>query len=166
VDRSERRESWSALPWSAIYLGWLFVCPEGELAHWLTLVALPLAALRASRGSWRAALESAGLARSRVWRGLGVAALLRRRVAGVAATAALFGLYHVPYALTVPAWGCEGDLSAAFGAALATGLPLGLVLGWLHERSGRNLLAPILAHAMVNSLPGMLWLESHLCRRG
>lgn len=82
--------------------------------------------------------------------------LLRSRFAGILGTALLFGLYHLPYAYFC--WPAAGNWETAIHSALETGVPLGLLLGWLYARS-QNLLAPIVAHALINSLPGMLIVE-------
>ena len=37
-----RRESWSAPVYFAVYLTYLFLAPESELLHWLSLVIIPL----------------------------------------------------------------------------------------------------------------------------
>src|SRR5512134_3489192 len=57
----------------AAYVAYLFVHPEGELLHWVTLVLLPLAALAwiGPDRSPRALLRSIGLDPARATRGLG-----------------------------------------------------------------------------------------------
>ena len=80
-------------------------------------------------------------------------ALLGSRFGGIMVVAFLFGLYHVPYAYF--RWSSTGNWAQALQSALETGVPLGLLFGWLYQRS-QNLFAPILAHALTNSLPGML----------
>jgi membrane protease YdiL (CAAX protease family) len=79
--------------------------------------------------------------------------LLGSRFGGIIVAAFLFGLYHLPYAYF--RWSSAGNWAKAIQSALETGVPLGLLFGWLYERS-HNLLAPIVAHALTNSLPGML----------
>jgi membrane protease YdiL (CAAX protease family) len=75
-------ESAFAMGYTALYLGYLCLRQEGELSHWLTLVALPFVGVwlirsrRRSRTSLGAALGSVGLARSRLTRGLGTAVVV------------------------------------------------------------------------------------------
>jgi membrane protease YdiL (CAAX protease family) len=205
------------------YLAWR---PEGELLHWLTLVALPLGLLRRIRrardpeSSWRDLLRSVGLGARPSPAGLAAAlvaggalcavqllgrngpailelfrsgralwlwpasfflmvvtaagteelffrGLLQRRLGlalgsrwlAIGAAAALFALYHVPYAYHVPEWGTQGDLAGAIRAAAATGLPLGVLLGVVFALAGDNLLPAVLAHALINSLPGMVAIQ-------
>lgn len=77
--RKPVHESVFVLGYTALYLGYLCLRQEGELAHWLTLVVLPFLGLwwirsrRRSCTSVGAALGSVGLARSRLTRGLGPA---------------------------------------------------------------------------------------------
>jgi membrane protease YdiL (CAAX protease family) len=74
-----RREAELALGYTALYLGYLFLYPENELAHWLTLVVLPVLGLwliRSRRRTWRsfrATIGSVGLVPSRLRDGVGTA---------------------------------------------------------------------------------------------
>ncbi|MHC5007932.1 MAG: lysostaphin resistance A-like protein [Planctomycetota bacterium] len=67
------------LVYTLLYLGYLFLHPESEFAHWLTLVMLPLLGLwliRSRRNSWRSfrvTLGSVGLVPSRLRDGVGTA---------------------------------------------------------------------------------------------
>ena len=67
-----------------------------------------------------------------------------------------FVLYHVPYAYLNPNWPSAGNLLHAFGLATVNGALGGIVLGLVYVRSGRNLVAVILLHALVNWVPGTL----------
>ncbi len=78
----------------------------------------------------------------------------------VGITSILFALYHVPYAYHLAAWGTQFDLSGALRSAFETGFPLGILLGSVFVIAGENTLASILAHALINSLPGMLIVQS------
>jgi membrane protease YdiL (CAAX protease family) len=215
------------LAYSAVYLGFLLVRQEGELAHWLTLVVVPLLGLwwmrsrrRSCRGL-RATLGSVGLARSRLLDGVGTAVVvglllqlvqlagrpqrealgdllvsgrflyllplalvvllltvafteefffrgvLQTRLASlcrswpwaVLISSILFALYHFPYAYLEPSWPSAGKPGHALGLAFVNGLPGGLILGWVFVRSGGNLLAPIITHAMIDLIPAMLLLQ-------
>lgn len=85
--------------------------------------------------------------------------LLKSKVWGVVLTAFLFGIYHLPYAYLNPNWPSHGDWGAAFASALGQGVPMGLILGAVYERTENNLLACILIHALFNSLPAMTMIK-------
>ena len=74
-----RRESWAALAYSCAYLAYLFATLESELAHWLTLVVLPVL-IALTFGGWRRSpaevLTTFGLRRENWRRGVGWALLL------------------------------------------------------------------------------------------
>lgn len=76
-----------------------------------------------------------------------------------------FALYHWPYAYHRPGWGTEHELWGSLRAAAETGLPLGVLLGLVYCIAGGNLRASILAHALINTLPGMLAVERLLGTR-
>lgn len=81
--------------------------------------------------------------------------LLHSRVAALLAASILFGLYHLPYAYLNPAWPSAGDWGAAWMAALGQGIPGGLILGGVFLLSGRNLVAAVLLHSLINAFPAM-----------
>jgi membrane protease YdiL (CAAX protease family) len=228
-DDLPRIECAAAVAYAILYIAYLFLYPENEFAHWLTLVAIPFAGLRllawryhGSFAGWRAHLQCFGLGRPRargvvaavavvgcvsalqllgrngagirelfvsgralwLWpasmalmvltaatteefffRGVvqaRLAAVLPVRGVAVVIAALLFSLYHVPYAMMTPGWGTQGDLVASMRAAFATGLPLGILFGIVFSAGGQNLVVSILAHAGVNSLPGMVIVERWL----
>jgi membrane protease YdiL (CAAX protease family) len=75
---TSRRQAAFVAGYFALYLAYLFVNPEGEFLHWLTLVLLPLIAL-ATIGPDRhprSLLRSIGLDSSRTTQGLGLTLLL------------------------------------------------------------------------------------------
>jgi membrane protease YdiL (CAAX protease family) len=82
--------------------------------------------------------------------------LFSSKVIAVIITSILFGIYHLPYAYLNPRWPSHGNLSEAFSSALGQGIPTGLILGTLYARAKNNLLACIIVHSLVNSLPAML----------
>ena len=84
---------------------------------------------------------------------------LRSNTYAVVITSVLFGLYHLPYAYFNPHWPSHGNWPAAFGAAFGQGVPIGLILGAMYSRTKNNLVACILVHAFINSLPGMLFIK-------
>ena len=83
-------------------------------------------------------------------------ALFSSKVVAVVITSVLFGLYHVPYAYLNARWPSHGDFTQALWLACAQGIPMGLILGTVYVRTNNNLLASILIHSLVNSLPAML----------
>jgi membrane protease YdiL (CAAX protease family) len=229
---SYSRQALAALAYYGLYLAWLFATLEGEMAHWLTLVALPLAliwlAARPAAGENRLAVafRSVGLARGNLATGLAWAAtaglalsvlqvlvsqrrlvvweliqagsfvyllpltfalllltaafteefffrgVLQTRLArwtgshpaAVVLTSLLFGLYHLPYALLNPRWPSYGDPAAAFASAMGQGVVGGVILGFVFVRARGNLLAPVVMHALINSVPGMVLVDGMLKR--
>jgi membrane protease YdiL (CAAX protease family) len=229
---SSGRQALAVLAYFGLYLAWLFATLEGEMVHWLTLVALPFALVWLTAGptggesSLAVAFRSVGLARGNLATGLAWAAaaglslggmqvlVSQRRVAvweviqagsfvyllpltfalllltaafteefffrgvlqtrlarwsgshlaAVALTSVLFGLYHLPYALLNPRWPSYGDPPAALAAAMGQGIVGGLILGFVFVRARGNLLAPILVHALINSVPGMVLVDGMLKR--
>ena len=85
--------------------------------------------------------------------------LFGSKVLAVVLTSLLFGLYHLPYAYLNPQWPSYGNWPEAFGAAFGQGVPLGLILGTVYARTNSNLFACVVLHALVNSLPGMVWIK-------
>lgn len=83
----------------------------------------------------------------------------RSKARAVLATSVLFGLYHVPYAYFNPNWGSYGQWDAAIISAMSQGIVGGLILGAVYERAGRNLLASIMVHALINALPAMTMIK-------
>lgn len=219
AEETVRRELLFMSLYFGAYLATLFLTREGEWAHWLSLVLIPLTTLwwLRRRQGLKLDLASVGLQKGRARMGiiLALAAggalsllqlagrqgeairayflsgqalyllplsfflmlataasteefffrgvlqtrltrVLRSPVLGILAASLLFGLFHLPYAYLNPAWPSAGVWAEAWRAALATGVPLGLVLGTVFVLSGESLLAPILLHALINLLPGML----------
>lgn len=76
------------------------------------------------------------------WIGLGIASIA-------------FGLYHFPYAWANPAWPTAGDPARALVVSLVEGVPGGLVLGGIYVASGRNLVAAVAVHALIDVFPVM-----------
>jgi membrane protease YdiL (CAAX protease family) len=214
--------AWLAPTYFAAYLGYLFLRPESEALHWISLVAIPVtlsvATARPGSGSRVArGLASVGLRWGRLRKGLTWAVPLglilgalqlilsrngdaiRGRLAdgsiawllplvfllmlltagfteelffrgflqtrledlagsrtwGLVLASLCFGVYHLPYAYLNPNWPSAGDWGAAWGAALGQGVPGGLILGAVYLASGRNLLAPAVVHALINTLPAL-----------
>lgn len=82
-------------------------------------------------------------------------ALFRSRIAGWLTASLCFGVYHLPYAYFNPMWPSAGDWGAAWASALGQGIPGGLLLGGLYLYSGRNLVAPVVLHALIGAFPAM-----------
>ena len=107
-------------------------------------------------------LLTAGFTEEFLFRGVlqtRLTALLRSRALGVLAAAVLFGLYHIPYAYLNPRWPSHGDLSAAFAAAMGQGVIGGLILGLVYVATHRNLIACIVVHALINTLPAITMIK-------
>lgn len=118
------------------------------------LWALPLAFV--------AMLLTAGFTEEFFFRGFlqtRIIALTGSRLAGLLGSAALFGLYHVPYAYLNPNWSSAGDLGAAFGSAMGQGGIGGLILGGLYLVSRGNLLACVVLHAGINAAWAMTMIK-------
>lgn len=88
-----------------------------------------------------------------------VESLFRSKVLGVAITSILFGVYHLPYAYLNPSWPSAGDWGAAWLSAMGQGIPAGVLLGVLYVVSGRNLLACVLMHTLLNAVPAMTMIK-------
>lgn len=219
---THRLAAWLAPAYFTAYLGYLFLRPESEALHWISLVAIPvtLSVATAPPGSGsRVArgLASVGLRWGRLRRGLKWAiplglilgalqlllsrsgeairgrladgsiawllplvfvlmlltagfteelffrgflqtrleALTGSRIWGLVLASVCFGTYHLPYAYLNPNWPSAGDWGAAWVAALGQGIPGGLILGAVYLAAGRNLLAPAVVHALINTLPAL-----------
>ena len=88
-----------------------------------------------------------------------LAALIRSNFWAVIVVALLFGLYHLPYAYLNPRWPSHGNWPHAIKLAFGQGVPAGIILGWIYVRSKSNLVACVVTHALINSLPGMLHIK-------
>ncbi len=75
------------------------------------------------------------------------------RVAAVVIASLAFGVYHLPYAYLNPNWPSAGDWAAAWSAAMGQGVVGGLILGTVYLKAGRNLLAPVIVHALIIAFP-------------
>jgi membrane protease YdiL (CAAX protease family) len=78
-DGVSRRDGWTAVAYFAVYLSYLFWHQENEFAHWVTMVFVPVAiaytSLGSHRRSFKNALETIGLRRGNLRRGVGWAIL-------------------------------------------------------------------------------------------
>ncbi len=75
------------------------------------------------------------------------------RIGAVVLASLAFGVYHLPYAYLNPNWPSAGDWGAAWSAAMGQGVVGGLILGTVYLKGGRNLLAPVLTHALIIAFP-------------
>jgi len=75
------------------------------------------------------------------------------RLAAVVLASLAFGVYHLPYAYLNPHWPSAGNWGAAWSAAMGQGVIGGLILGAVYLRAGRNLLAPVIVHALIIAFP-------------
>ena len=69
---------------------------------------------------------------------------------GILITAFLFGIYHLPYAYFSADWPPHGDFVWGLSSVLAEQMVAGALLGILWWRT-RNIAAPVLLHALVNT---------------
>ncbi len=160
-----RRETWRTGLWWAAILGLalsavqLFASNRGE-AIWALIKSgkaaylLPIAfVLLLATAAFTEEFFFRGIIQSRLgnW--------FQNKVWAVLVTSVLFGMYHIPYAYLNPNWPTHGQLGAAIGSAMGQGFIGGLVLGTVYERSGRNLVAPVLVHTMINLLPAMTMIK-------
>jgi membrane protease YdiL (CAAX protease family) len=156
-----RKSNWkTGLRWAAV-LGLslsilqLFVSNRGE-AIWALIVsgkALVLLPIAFVLLFFTAAFTEEFFFRGIIQGRLG--AWFQNKIWAVLLTSVLFGMYHIPYAYLNPNWPTHGQLGPAIGSAMGQGVIGGLVLGTVYERSGRNLVAPVLVHALINLLPAM-----------
>ena len=81
--------------------------------------------------------------------------LVRGRWLAALLSALLFAVYHLPYTLLSAHWPSHGHWSAAWQAALGNGLPVGVLLGGLYVVSRGNLLACVVLHALIDTMPAL-----------
>ncbi|MHB8793186.1 MAG: CPBP family intramembrane glutamic endopeptidase [Thermoleophilia bacterium] len=114
------------------------------------IVALPIAFIFM--------LLTAGFTEEYFFRGILQTRIVRSinsRFWGVVVVSILFGFYHLPYAYLNPDWPSYGDWTAAIGSALGQGIPMGIALGAVYEKSKNNLLACVIMHSLFNALPAV-----------
>ncbi|MGD2070132.1 MAG: CPBP family intramembrane metalloprotease [Gemmatimonadota bacterium] len=158
---SHETKRWAPLPprtgsdllapaYFAAYLGWLFLHPESELLHWLTLVLLPILlvrwAHRSPGGRLGTALASLGLRRGAWARGLPVAVVL----------GALIGVYQA-----LGSRSSDVALEAFRTGRVVWLLPLGFVLmlllaGFTEELFFRGFLQTRLEALLRSRIAGLL----------
>jgi membrane protease YdiL (CAAX protease family) len=88
--------------------------------------------------------------------------VLRRKLWAILLTSVLFGVYHLPYAYLHPQWPSHGDIGAALESSMGQGIIAGLILGAVYERSGGNLIASIIVHALIDTLPAMTLIKFNI----
>ncbi len=160
-----RRETWRTGLWWAAILGLalsvaqLFMSNRAEAIWSLirsgkALFLLPIAfVLLLATAAFTEEFFFRGIIQGRL------GAWFQNRLWAVVVTSVLFGMYHIPYAYLNPNWPTHGQLGPAIGSAMGQGVIGGLVLGAVYERSGRNLVAPVLVHTMINLLPAMTMIK-------
>lgn len=107
-------------------------------------------------------LLTAGFTEEYFFRGIlqtRIAKSINSRFWSVAVVSILFGVYHLPYAYLNPNWPSHGDWTAALGSALGQGIPMGIALGAVYEKSKNNLLACIIMHSLFNALPAVAMIK-------
>lgn len=127
----------------------LFTSTDG----WLLLV--PALALMLATAGFTEEFFFRGFLQTRL------SAVLQRPWLAICIASVLFALYHVPYAYLKPSWPSHGDLGAALALSFGQSIPTGLLLGWVYQRRG-NLLSAALLHALIDTVPAVLWLHTHI----
>lgn len=79
-------------------------------------------------------------------------------IRGCLIAAFLFGIYHLPYAYFSASWPTHGSIVWALASVLTEQMAAGVLLGILWMRT-HNLFAPIVFHALVNTLAIMTMLR-------
>jgi membrane protease YdiL (CAAX protease family) len=98
-------------------------------------------------------LVTAGFTEEFFFRGIvqsSLATAFRRQWLAVLIGAALFGLYHFPYAYQLESWSSHGDIVAALSEGVLMTAVIGLILGFVYSHF-EHLAAPILVHAVFNA---------------
>lgn len=83
---------------------------------------------------------------------------INSRLWGVATVSIMFAFYHLPYAYLNPNWPSHGDWTAALGSAFGQGILGGVILGIVYEKSN-NLLACVVLHSLMNTLPAVAMIK-------
>jgi membrane protease YdiL (CAAX protease family) len=103
-------------------------------------------------------LLTAGVTEEFFFRGFLLNRLLDARLQtwlAILVSSAAFAVYHLPYAYFNPNWPSAGDWPAALMQSFIEAFPIGILLGFMFFWSRRNLLACVLLHALINTLPAM-----------
>ena len=143
------------LAYAVVLIAIPFIMPEAQAQRLRELMQSPLNLLLILPLSFAFALVTAALTEEVFFRGFlqtRLAVMMRSEVRGCLAAAMLFGLYHLPYAYFSLSWPTHGNIIWAVSGVIAEQAVTGLILGILWYRT-RNLAAPVLFHALVNTLP-------------
>jgi len=129
------------------------VMPDEQARKLLEIFSQPMNALVSLPLAFGLALITAALTEEIFFRGVLQSHLARLTGSDARAcliTALLFGLYHLPYAYFSNDWSTHGNLPWAVSSVLAEQMVTGVLLGFLWLRT-RNIAAPVLFHALVNT---------------
>lgn len=141
-----------------------FVMPESQIQKLQILFQEPGKALIILPLSFVFSLFTAAFTEEFFFRGMLQSSLTRltgSEMRSCLITAFLFGIYHFPYAFFSSSWPTYGNLLWAASSVLAEQMITGLLLGILFFRS-RNILAPVLLHALINTPAIMSMLNFNL----
>lgn len=133
------------------------IVPEDQLKEFTELFGNPLSALGMLLLAFVLSLLTAATTEEVLFRGLLQSRLARvtgNEVRACLITAFIFGIYHLPYAYYSEYWPTQGNLAWAVSSVLSEQMLTGLLLGVMWIRT-RNILVPILFHALVNTMPIM-----------
>lgn len=142
------------LAYAVAFAGILFFLPDAQMDKLTALAREPLKLLLAVPLAFVLALVTAAVTEEIFFRGIiqsRLAVMLKSEVRACVVAALLFGLYHLPYAYFSDSWPTHGNVMWAVSGVIAEQAVTGIILGVLWSRT-RNLAAPVLFHALVNTL--------------
>ncbi len=143
------------LVYIVVFGGFIFFMPDTQMDKLRELAQTPAKLLLVIPLGFGFALITAAFTEEVFFRGVlqtRLASLMRSEVRGLLAASLLFGLYHLPYAYFSESWPAHGNILWALSSVIAEQAVTGIILGVLWMRT-RNLAAPILLHALINTLP-------------
>jgi membrane protease YdiL (CAAX protease family) len=129
------------------------ILPESQWQTLQTLFHTPLKLVVLIPLSFLFSLMTAAFTEEVFFRGIlqtRLSIIFRSEIRSCLSVAFLFGIYHLPYAFYLTSWPTHGNMIWAISSVLAEQMMAGLLLGILWFRT-RNLAAPILFHALVNT---------------
>ena len=138
-----------------------FIIPESQLQSLQELFQEPLKAMAFLPLCFLLSLVTAAGTEEIFFRGIlqpCLTLVMRSELRGCLITAFLFGIYHLPYAYFSTSWPTHGNMLWAVSSVLAEQMVTGLLLGILWLRT-HNIAAPVLFHALVNTIAFMTMLK-------
>lgn len=142
------------LVYAIMFAGIIFFMPDTQISKLQELAQTPAKLMLLIPLGFGFALITAAFTEEVFFRGMlqmRLSAMMRSEVRGLLAASLLFGLYHLPYAYFSESWPPHGNITWALSSVIAEQAVTGIILGVLWMRT-RNLAAPVLLHALVNTL--------------